>query len=47
MPFVCAQDELQGLMAIADVDGDGLIDYNEVRGAGGEGGGRTPAANAP
>lgn len=26
----CAlQDELKALMAIADVDGDGLIDYNE------------------
>jgi hypothetical protein len=24
-----AQGELQSLMAIADVDGDGLIDYNE------------------
>lgn len=24
-----AQDELKSLMAIADVDGDGLIDYNE------------------
>jgi Ca2+-binding EF-hand superfamily protein len=23
------QSELQSLMAIADVDGDGLIDYNE------------------
>jgi calcium-dependent protein kinase len=24
-----SQSELQSLMAIADVDGDGLIDYNE------------------
>jgi hypothetical protein len=31
-PSACAcvlQDELKALMAIADVDGDGLIDYNE------------------
>lgn len=30
--LLCAavlQDELKNLMAIADVDGDGLIDYNE------------------
>lgn len=32
MSSACAcvlQDELKALMAIADVDGDGLIDYNE------------------